>query len=265
MTQPNNTAVDLEAAVAFLKLLDANDRYTFQTFEDKKPPMQRDLAKIVHSPKAADRLKTLHHLGAGIYITVNETDLKGRTVENIKRVRAVFQEDDDGCDGEFPLEPSCAVQTSPGHFHRYWLIDGDWPADEQGRADFANVMGRMIELYGSDRNAKDIARVLRVPGFLHRKNGGTHLIQMISNSGRRYTREQILQAFPPVVLEQKPKTQQREWRPDGDEDRRIADALRSIDAKLLDLTQGQVLTRAKFGVEPPSGCDCPFLCCWRDP
>ena len=230
-----DNAPNLAAAAAFLKLLDQNDRYTFQTFEDKKPPMQRDLAKIVHSPEAADRLKTLHRLGAGIYVTVNETDMKGRTVENIRRVRGVFQEDDEGFYGEFPLEPSCVVQSSPGHFHRYWLIDGDWPADEQGRADFANVMGRMIELYGSDKNAKDIARVLRVPGFLHRKNGGAHLITMISNSGRRYTREQILQAFPPVVLEQKPKTQQREWRPDGDEDRRIADALRSIDANDRDV------------------------------
>ena len=230
-----DNAPNLAAAAAFLKLLDPNDRYTFQTFEDKKPAMQRELARIVHSPEAADRLKTLHRLGAGIYVTVNETDMKGRTVENIRRVRAVFQEDDEGFDGEFPLEPSCVVQSSPSHFHRYWFVEGDWPADEQGRTDFASVMGRMIESYGSDKNAKDIARVLRVPGFLHQKNGGAHLITMICNSGRRYTREQILQAFPPVVLEQKPKTQQREWRPDGDEDRRIADALRSIDANDRDM------------------------------
>ena len=164
-SEANNTTVDLEAAVAFLKLLDANDRYTFQTFEDKKPPMQRDLAKIVHSPKAADRLKTLHRLGAGIYITVNETDLKGRTVENIKRVRAVWQEDDDGYDGTFPLAPSMIVETSPGHRHRYWFVADEWPADEQGRADFAAVMDRMVLSYGSDKNAKDVSRVLLFQGF----------------------------------------------------------------------------------------------------
>ena len=43
-------------------------------------------------------------------------------------------EDDDGYEGGFPIEPSLVVETSPGHFHRYWLVDGDWPADEQGRA-----------------------------------------------------------------------------------------------------------------------------------
>ena len=32
-------------------------------------------------------------------------------------------------------------------------------------------MERMIESYGSDPNAKDLCRVLRVPGFLNRKHG----------------------------------------------------------------------------------------------
>ena len=230
-SEANNTTVDLEAAVAFLKLLDANDRYTFQTFEDKKPPMQRDLAKIVHSPKAADRLKTLHRLGAGIYITVNETDLRGRTVENIKRVRAVFQEDDGGFDGQFPLKPSFVVQSSPGHFHRYWLIDSDWPADEQGRADFSSVMGRMIESYGSDPNAKDITRVLRVPGFLHRK-ADPFMVRIVEATGHRYSRADIIAAFPRVEREQK---QYKEWKPQGDEDQRIRDALNFINADDRDL------------------------------
>jgi hypothetical protein len=56
--------------------------------------------------------------GAGIFITVNETDEQGRKKENITRVRAVFQEDDDGFDGAFPLEPSIVVETSPGHTQR---------------------------------------------------------------------------------------------------------------------------------------------------
>jgi hypothetical protein len=29
------------------------------------------------------------------------------------------------------------------HDHRYWLVDGDWPADEKGRKDFAGVMATM--------------------------------------------------------------------------------------------------------------------------
>ena len=75
----------------------------------------------------------IHAHGAGVFITVNETDGKGRKKENITRIRAVFQEDDDGFDGEFPLKPSIVVETSP-ELHRLlarFTYDhgADWPLD----------------------------------------------------------------------------------------------------------------------------------------
>ena len=107
----------------------------------------------------------------------------------------------------FPLHPSMVVETSPGHFHRYWLVAGDWPADGRGRADFAAVMERMVESYGSDKNAKDISRVLRLPGFLHRKSKTPHLVHIVEASGRRYSRAEIIAAFPPV---ERPKNDKRQ-------------------------------------------------------
>src|SRR5262249_32348885 len=163
----------------------------------------------------------------------------GRKSENIKRVRAVFQEDDEGHSGLFPLEPSIVVESSPRRFHRYWLSADEWPADEQGRRDFPAVMERMVESYGSDKNVKDISRVLRLPGFLHRKNPiRPHMVRIVEASGRRYSREEILQAFPPVERKKEKPQQQRELQPrqyrefqpgDCDEER-IADALRFVSA-----------------------------------
>ena len=111
-----------------------------------------------------------------------ETALEGRrTADNIRRVRTLFQEDDRAYTGQFPIEPSVVVETSPGHFHRYWLIVGEWPADEDGRRDFRGVIERMIRDYGSDPGAKDICRVLRLPGFLNRKRAEAFQVRM-----RRY-------------------------------------------------------------------------------
>ena len=59
-------------------------------------------------------------------------------------------------------------------------------------------MERMIESYGSDPNAKDLSRVLRVPGFLNRKHGDPHQVRVLSSPGWRYSRAEILAAFPPV-------------------------------------------------------------------
>jgi Primase C terminal 2 (PriCT-2)/RepB DNA-primase from phage plasmid len=208
--------------------------FTVQTFADCEF-LRKDfsLIHVIQSP-THDKLLQLQARGAGIYVTVNETDGKGRKSENITRVRAVFQEDDNGFDGAFPLQPSFVVETSPEHFHRYWLVEDDWPADEQGCADFKAVMERMVESYGSDKNAKDIARVLRFPGFLNRKSGTPHLVHIVEASGRRYTRADIIAAFPPVKRAEKTHTEHT-WTPQGNDDQRIRDALRSINADDRDI------------------------------
>jgi hypothetical protein len=224
-----HTNLKFDQAAEFLRLLDPSGKFTFQTFEDRKPPTRPELT----GNPPLDNLLQLHALGAGVYITINATNSGGRKSENITAVRAVWQEDDGGFDGEFPLAPSMVVETSPGHFHRYWLVD-NWPADAQGRADFAAVMERMVESYGSDKGAKDISRVLRIPSFLHRKSETPHLVKLVDANGRRYSRAEIIAAFPPVERQQQ-KTVQREWKPQDDDDQRIGDALASIAADQRDL------------------------------
>ena len=156
---------DDEQSQSFLKVLDPNAScFTYQTFDDDRTRKNPALTRIIESPPTArDALTKLNEQGAGVFVTINETDGKGRKSENIQRVRAVWQEDDEGFDGAFPLQPSMVVETSPGHFHRYWPVADDWPADEQGRADFASVMERMVESYSCDKSAKDICRVTACP------------------------------------------------------------------------------------------------------
>src|SRR5262249_25146238 len=163
-SRPSTPTWDREAARRFFHLLDPMARdFTFQTFGE---PNSQTGGGARSTSDRAEVLKLYELGGAGVYVTVNETDLTGRKSENIRRVRVVWQEADEGHGGPFPLDPSLVIESSPGHFHRYWLVSDIWPADEQGRADFAAVMERMVESYGSDKNAKDICRVLRVPGFL---------------------------------------------------------------------------------------------------
>ena len=58
----------------FFKLLDPGaKRFTFQTFQDKKPITRPELAKVTKDKRL---LLQLHAHGAGIYITVNETEAR---------------------------------------------------------------------------------------------------------------------------------------------------------------------------------------------
>jgi primase-like protein/DNA primase RepB-like protein len=223
---------DYAQAREFQKLIDPSAKtFTFQTFTDSKSQPKPDPLARITSDKS--RVLDLYQRGAGVWVTVNETDGKGRKSENVTRIRAVWQEDDEGFEGEFPLEPSLVVETSEGHYHRYWLLADDWPADDAGKSDFAGVMRRMVQDFGSDNSAKDLVRVLRVPGFLHRKDpGNPQTVRIVGGNRKRYARADILLAFPPIEKERQANGQANgHTHHSGDEDpERIRDALRHIPA-----------------------------------
>ena len=188
----------VDATAHFLSLLDPTAAFfTFQIVPEPKHKRSPFLAQVLHG-SFKDLLPTLNALneqGAAIFVTVNATDGKGRKAENITRIRAIWQDDDVGYQGAFPLQPSIIVSTSPGKFQRYWL------ADDLSMDDYKAVMRTMIEQYGSDKQAgTDTARVLRVPGFYHLK-GEPYLVRIIEASGKRYSRDEVLKAFPPAEQE----------------------------------------------------------------
>jgi AAA domain/Primase C terminal 2 (PriCT-2)/RepB DNA-primase from phage plasmid len=233
----------LSEAVRFLQLIDPSEKsaFAFQTFKERGDHNPRVQPRVICCPHLDPNEEVLaelaceHDKGAGIYVAPGESDGQGRKSENITRVRAIWQEDDSGYDGAFPLTPSIVVQTSPGHFHRYWLLSDEWPTDEQGRADFTAVMERMVETYGSDPNAKDISRVLRLPGFTHRKTTTPVMVRIVEATGKRYSRADLVAAFPPVEREPREPPHAREWSARNDDDQRIREALNAINADDRDL------------------------------
>ena len=115
--------VDLQEAQRFLEWLDPEaESFTFQTFDDKKEK-RSNLVRQLHSDfnSVADELVELNSAGAGIYVAVQRTDLKGRKTENIVGLRALYGDFDQGLPQEFPLEPSIVIQSSSGKYQCYWL------------------------------------------------------------------------------------------------------------------------------------------------
>jgi AAA domain/Primase C terminal 2 (PriCT-2)/RepB DNA-primase from phage plasmid len=160
---------DGDAAERFLAALDpSTDRFTFQTFDDSKKRKAEGLACVRHGTLqrwGADLCK-LNAEGAGIFITVNATTLAGRRIaDNVKRVRALFVDfDKAGPLPTFHVKPHIIVESSQQKFHAYWLVK-DCPLDQ-----FTVIQERLIKHYGSDPVPKDLPRVMRLPGFFHRKD-----------------------------------------------------------------------------------------------
>jgi hypothetical protein len=157
-------------AAQFLKLLDpAATKFEFRTFDDDKARNDKEnLLRTFYGTlaKHAIRLQQLNDKGAGVFVTINETDGKGRNADHIVRIRAAFA-DLDGA----PLEPvmralllpHIVVESSPGKFHVYWRAEGMAPED------FKPVQKAVAERFHSDPAVHDLPRVMRLPGFFHRK------------------------------------------------------------------------------------------------
>ena len=181
---------DFELAQRFLTLLAEDQQVTFQTFDDTGDK-RAALARILHGDLESHgkELARLNSLGAGVFVTVNRTDLQGRTAENVTRVRAVFLDlDGPPLPTSFPLDPHLVVSSHPGNYHVYWLVD-DLPREE-----FRSVQTALAARYDGD-NVVDLPRVMRLPGFYHRKGNPVMTTVLKESGGRPFAAAEIFEAF----------------------------------------------------------------------
>lgn len=173
--------VDLSEAKRFLDMLAPGEtEFTFQIFSDDDERKAVSRARIFHGTldQCASKLALANDDGCGIFVTINRTDLQGRKAENVVAVRAFFV-DLDGAPLEpvlaAPVPPDIVVESSPGRYHAYWKVAGI--ALEQ----FKPTQQALAARFGSDVSVCDLPRVLRLPGFWHRK--GKAFMTRILSSG----------------------------------------------------------------------------------
>lgn len=162
--------MDIQEAARFLDALDSSDAsYTFQTFDDDKSRKDSNLLSVLNGTleEHAGELCRLNAAGAGVFVTVNETDLRGRKGSNIVRVRAAFV-DLDGSPLEPVLDhaakPHIVVESSEGRWHAYYKVQ-NFPLSL-----FTPVQNLLIKQFSADPKVNDLPRVMRLPGFLHQKD-----------------------------------------------------------------------------------------------
>ncbi len=162
---------------------------TFQLFHDKKDGSS---AMILHNPSKSELIK-YNRKGYGVYLTVNETDGKGRKKENVTNVRAVFA-DLDGAPISPVMEynPHLVVQSSEGKYHAYWFCI-DVPLEQ-----FRELQKSIIARFDADPVCKDLSRVLRVPGFYHHQKAPQPVLVVQEHAYPPSQFKDLLQVFPPI-------------------------------------------------------------------
>jgi hypothetical protein len=192
--------INLGSALSFLNLLSAHvglGKFTFQTFDDSDQK-RRHLIRVLHGCLAenGEQLTILNNQGAGVFVTVNLTDGTGRTHKNVRQIRAIFLDLDGALLAPvlaFGLKPHIVIESSPGKWHAYWLVV-DIALDQ-----FTPLQKAIAARFGGDTKISDLPRVMRLPGFLHRKAAPfqTRIVQM---DGREpYSADEVHNAFKPEV------------------------------------------------------------------
>jgi hypothetical protein len=203
MSQPNAKMLPEAETRRFLRALTGADPATFQTFDDSDAE-RGALVRVLHGTldECIDELDSLNRQGAGVFVTVNATDGKGRKAENVSRVRAVFV-DLDGADPEpartCALPPHMFIESSPGRWHAYWRVEG------LQLEQFKPIQKAIAARFNGDPSVCDLPRVMRCPGFNHNKGAPflTHITEI--NDAPPYTAGQIEAEFLPVSTPPKPK------------------------------------------------------------
>lgn len=188
----------------FLKpLFDAGETVCIRVFADRKGTAFKGLKLEYPAGKiasAVDNLKRHNEQNRGIFFVVN---YGGHEDSDITRINAQFVENDSLSIEEqlarieaFPLSPSMIVRTKKS-LHAYWLIKaGDVTK-------FRSIQKRLIAQFDGDSTCINESRVLRLPGFEHRK-GDPFMVECIKfNPELRYTQEE-LEAVLPIVMDATP-------------------------------------------------------------
>lgn len=181
-------------AEVFLKIFTEGDPVTFQTLPEQEGCRNEGLTKTLHGslPDHLPSLAKLNSEGAGIFYTVNATDLKGRRLENIIGIRSVFV-DLDGASLEpilsSPLEPHAIVESSPGRYHAYWIVEG------VTLAEFSNIQKLLAEKFNGDKAVHDLPRLMRLPGFFHLKKTPFRSKVIHQSQAQPYDKQLFLDGF----------------------------------------------------------------------
>lgn len=135
-----------------------------------------------------------------------------RRQSELKTITAVYV-DDDGVTGEYRVQPSVTVTSSPGHAHRYWVLAEPTEASRAQRIGF-NISaahrhdnenhdnippepdGKPHKFCGTDPGGWDATQILRVPGSINTKPEHDGFRVTWEDHGGTVTIEELEAAYP---------------------------------------------------------------------
>jgi hypothetical protein len=149
------------------------------------------------------------------------------------------------------LDPApSVVVSSGGGYHCYWLLAQPWKMrDSATREKAAQSQAAWVAWVGGDQGAKDLARVLRVPGTYNQKYTPPRHVEFVRcDLGTRYKRNDLLRLLPretpkppAEVAGAQPSDRAESWA-----QRKLGDAIRMVATAAPHTRHGVLLKAARL-------------------
>ena len=150
-------------------------------------------------PISDDQANKLNKQGYGIFWTFNTFKDGIRRISELIKINAwAIDMDDISIEKQLelinkaPLQPSMAIHSKRG-FHLYWF------AKDACKENYCAITeSRLVPFFKADPRAKDIARILRVPGYYHCKdpNDFYMVTKEMCDKSLIYSEKEMLMFFP---------------------------------------------------------------------
>lgn len=191
----NKQYVEAKSFLSVISQGNLEEEFHFQTFDDHKESKRPQLNKVLVGTfeQHFHELVKLNNNGAGVFVTINKIEnSRKREAKSVSKIRAVFADKDDGDFNSFPILPTMVVQTKNGQ-HAYWVTN------EVSRDNFTDLQKSIINTLKTDPQIHDLPRVMRLPGFYHRKNPNEiFYVKTLTKNNHIYLFNELTSAFPKI-------------------------------------------------------------------
>lgn len=169
------------------------------------PKAPIDIQKWYHSPEDLDQILSYVqensswdvYVSPASYLTESRVLTLADDKPNVVNVKTVWL-DADTCELEnLRVEPTWKVQSSPGRWQAWWVLDKEYPATEV--AHLVKKISYAHREQGADVSSWAANKLMRVPGSVN-SNHGFPMEVTAKNTGLVYTLAELEDAYDDVVV-----------------------------------------------------------------
>ena len=156
----------LTTALGFIETVCPGYNPVIMTWPDEKPENRTTHDKYDSLEDIWPKIVEAQNRGESVFLMPNEGSGNGDI--DFTAARSLYLDFDNGDLPSWFAEefPPTAVVTTKNGKHYYWVFQDP----ETDKESYRELQDRIVEITGSDKNAKGICRVMRLPGTLHFKD-----------------------------------------------------------------------------------------------